>query len=109
MELLTGRRRDAMELELQARDGGGRWSPLEAREKQSLDGVTVRGRFGQALLDGDSGLRARRRKRKVQLESEARGRGSHAPREKLIGKGRGEPVQDEAERLEILDGRLDRQ
>ena len=101
-ELLTGRRLGAGQLQRHARDGG-RWrGPLQPGEQQALDGLGVGGRFGEALLDGQLRRRPGQGEREVQVETEmGPGRGQAAGRQ-LLGERAGEPMEDEAQRLQLV-------
>ena len=104
-ELLTGRRRRAVQLEDQPGDRGRRRGPLEAGEQQALDRLGLGGRLGEALLDVQLGGRPREGEGQVQVQVEPRPRGRQPARDELAGQRRGEPMEDEAERLEILGRR----
>ena len=104
-ELLTGRRGRAVQLEGQPRDRG-RWrGPLEPGEQQALDRLGVGGRLREALLDVQLGRRPRPGEGEIEVEVEPRPRGRQPARDELAGQGGGEPMEDEAERLEILGRR----
>ena len=108
-ELLAGGRGRAPELQLQALDRGDRRLPFEPGEQQTLDRLRVRGGLREALLDLDPRRRVARREGEVELQGQVRPvRGKPSPGE-LGGKGVDESVEDEAERLQLLDRRLDGQ
>ena len=108
-ELLTRRGFGTGQLELEPGDRGRRRGPFEAREEQPLDGFGVGGRLGEALLHEQLAGRACAGEREVQLEPERRtGRGETACAE-LFAERRGQAVEDEPKRFELLDRGLDRQ
>ena len=102
-------RLDTDELELDPRDRRRRWRPFEPGEKEPLDGLALRGRFGEALLDVEPGRRSRQREAEVEREAEMGAGGGDAATLELIGEGAGESVEDEPERVQVPDGGLDRQ
>jgi len=97
------------QLQLQPLDGG-RWrGPLEPGVEKSLDRLGVRGRLGEALLDDELAGRPWHGKREIEGQPEmGPGRG-HPPGGDLIGKGRGQPMEDEPERFGLGDRWVDRQ
>ena len=108
-ELLTGRRGRAVQLEHEPGDRG-RWrGALEPGEQQALDRLGVGGRFGEALLDVELGRRPGQGEGEIEVQVQPGPRGRQPARDELVGQGDGQPVEDEAERLEILDGGLDGQ
>jgi hypothetical protein len=91
------------------RDRGRRRGPLEACEQEALDRLSIGSRFGEALLDIDRRERPGSGEREIQVEMEPGARCCQPAREKLLGEGAGQTVEDESERLEILDRGLDGQ
>src|SRR6185503_16193833 len=105
----TGRRRGPVELERETGDGRGRRSPLEPGKQEPFDGLGLGGRLGEPLLDVKLGWRSRPGESQVQVEVEPRAGGRQATGRQLLRQRRREPMEDEAERLEVLGGRLERQ
>jgi hypothetical protein len=108
-QLMTDRRLDAGELELDPADGGRRRRSFESGEEEPLDRLGFGGRLGEALLDIDLGRGAGAGEGQVEGQPEVRPGRRRSPRLQLVGEGRSESVEDEAERVELLDRRLDRQ
>jgi len=106
---MTDRRLDTGKLELDPADGGRRRRSFESGEEEPLDRLGFGGRLGEALLDVELAGGAGAGEGQVEGQPEmCPGRG-RSPRLQLVGEGRGESVEDEAERVELLDRRLDRQ
>ena len=108
-ELLTGRRGRAVQLQGEPGDRGRRRGPLETGEQEALDRLGVGGRLGETLLDVQLGRRPGPGEGEIEVEVEPRPRGRQPARHELAGQGRGESMEDEAERLEVLDRGLDRE
>ena len=106
---MTDRRLDAGELELDPGDGGRGRCSFEPGEEEPLDRLCFGRRLGETLLDVEFGGRAGAGEGQVEGQPEVRPGRRRPPRLELVGESRGEPVEDEAERVELVDRWLDRQ
>ena len=94
-------RLDAGQLQLDPRDRCRRRRPLEPGEEESLDRLGVGGRLGEALLDDRAQQECPQGRTLRSSVSRRSARAAAMPRRcELIGERAGEPVEDEAERLE---------